>query len=176
MDELKAQLPVLLEKALIRPSTSQWEAPALFAPKTDGGLRMCLDYRALNKGTIKDKNPIPRVDEIFDRLQGAKHFITLDLRSRYYEIKFREQDISKTCICTRYGSFEFLVMPFGVTNAPSVFQALKNTILKDLADVYVMCYLDDNLIYSKTHSDHKLHVQEVLSRLRREADRTRGRR
>jgi hypothetical protein len=113
MDELKAQLAVLLEKGLIRPSTSPWGAPVLFAPKSDGGLPMCLDYRALNKGTIKDKNPIPRVDEIFDRLQGAKHFTTLDLRSGYYQIKVREQDIPKTCIRTRYGSFEFLVMPFG---------------------------------------------------------------
>jgi hypothetical protein len=129
---------------------------------------MCLDYRALNKGTIKDKNPIPRVDEIFDRLQGAKHFTTLDLRSGYYQIKVREQDIPKTCIRTRYGSFEFLVMPFGVTNAPSVFQALMNTIFRDLADVYVMCYLDDILVYSKDPAEHKQHVQEVLRRLRQE--------
>jgi hypothetical protein len=87
MDELKAQLAVLLEKGLVRPSTRPWGAPVLFAPNADGGLRMCLDYRTLNKGTIKDKNPIPRVDEIFDRLQGATHFSTLDLRSGYYHIR-----------------------------------------------------------------------------------------
>jgi hypothetical protein len=168
MDELQAQLAVLLEKGLICPSTSPWGAPVLFAPKSDGGLRMCLDYRAINKGTIKDKNPIPRVDEIFDRLQGAKHFATLDLRYGYYQIKVREQDIPKTCIRTRYGSFEFLVMPFGFTNAPSVFQALMNTIFRDLVDVYVMCYLDDILVYSKNLVDHKQHIQEVLRRLRQE--------
>jgi predicted aspartyl protease/transposase InsO family protein len=168
MDELKTQLAVLLEKGLIRPSTSPWGAPVLFAPKTDGGLRMCLDYRALNKVTIKDKNPIPRVDEIFDRLQGAKYFSTLDLRSGYYQIKVREEDVPKTCIRTRYGSFEFLVMPFGVTNAPSVFQALMNSVFRDVADVFVMCYLDDILVYSKTATDHQQHVKEVLQRLRDE--------
>jgi hypothetical protein len=124
MNELKAQLAVLLEKGLVRPSTSPWGAPVLFSPKADGGLRMCLDYLALNKGTIKKKNPIPRVDKIFDRLQGATHLSTLDLRSGYYHIRVRDEDIPKTCIRTRYGSFEFLVMPFGVTNAPSGFQAL----------------------------------------------------
>ncbi len=168
MDELKTQLAVLLEKGLIRPSTTPWGAPVLFAPKTDGGLRMCLDYRALNKVTIKDKNPIPRVDEILDRLQGAKHFSTLDLRSWYYQIKVREEDVPKTCIRTRYGSFEFLVMPFGVTNAPSVFQALMNSVFRDVADVFVMCYLDDILVYSKTANDHQQHVKEVLQRLRSE--------
>jgi Reverse transcriptase (RNA-dependent DNA polymerase) len=146
MDELKAQLAVLLEKGLVRPSTSPWGAPVLFAPKADEGIRMCLDYRALNKGTIKDKNPIPRVDEIFDRLQGATHFSTLDLRSGYNQIRVREEDVPKTCIRTRYGSFEFLVIPFGVTNAPSVFQALMNSVFRDLADVYVMCYRDDILV------------------------------
>jgi Reverse transcriptase (RNA-dependent DNA polymerase) len=126
MGEMKTQLAVHLETRLIRPSTSPWGAPVLFAPKTDGGLRMCLDCRALNKVTIKDKNPILRVDRIFDRLQGATHFSTLDLRSGYYQIKVREEDVPKTCIRTRYGNFEFLVMPFGVSNVPSVFQALMN--------------------------------------------------
>jgi Reverse transcriptase (RNA-dependent DNA polymerase) len=126
---------------------------------------MGLDYRALNTGTIKDKNPIPRVDEIFDRLQGDKYFTTLDLRSGCYQIKVREKDIPKACFCTRYG---FLVMPLGVTNAPSVFQALMNTIFRYLADVHVMCYLDDILIYSKSSADHRQHFQEVLRCLRQE--------
>jgi Reverse transcriptase (RNA-dependent DNA polymerase) len=168
MDELKIQLAVLLEKGLIRPSTSPWGAPVLFAPKIDGGLRMCLDYWALNKVNIKDKNSILRVDEIFDRLQGAKYFSTLDLRSGYYQIKVREEDVPKTCIRTRYGSFEFLVMPFGVTNAPSVFQALMNSVFRDAADVFVMCYLDDILVYSKAATDHQQHVKEVPQRLRDE--------
>jgi Reverse transcriptase (RNA-dependent DNA polymerase) len=168
MDELKAQLAVLLEKGLVRPSTIPWGAPALFAPKAERGLRMCLDYSALNKGTIKDKNPIPRVDEIFDRFQGATHFSNLDLRSGYYQIRVRDEDVPKTCIRTRYGFFEFLVMPFGVTNAPSVFQALMNSGFLDLADVYVMCYLDDILVYSKSEADHKDHVTEGLRRQRQE--------
>ena len=107
MDELKTQLSLLLEKGLIRPSVSPWGAPVLFAPKKDGGLRMCLDYRALNKLTVKNKCPIPRIDEIFDRLQGAEYFTSLDLRSGYYQIRVRDEDIPKTCIRTRYGSFEF---------------------------------------------------------------------
>jgi Reverse transcriptase (RNA-dependent DNA polymerase) len=168
MDELKAQLAILLEKGLIRPSVSLWGAPVLFAPKSDGGLRMCLDYRALKKGTIKYKDHIPGVDEIFDRLQGARHFTTLDLRSGYYQIKVREQNIPKTCIRTRYGSFEFPVMPFGGSNVPSVFQALMNTMFKDLADVFVMCYLDDILVYRKNPVAHKQNVYKVLSRLRQE--------
>jgi hypothetical protein len=112
MDELKKQLSLLLEKGLIRPSVSPWGAPVLFAPKKDGGLRMCLDYRALNKLIIKYKCPIPRIDEIFDRIQGAQYFTSLDLRSRYYQIRMKDADIPKTCIRTRYGSFEFLAMPF----------------------------------------------------------------
>jgi Reverse transcriptase (RNA-dependent DNA polymerase) len=121
---------------------------------------MCLDYHILNKGTIKDKNSISRVDEIFDRLQGATHFSNLDLRSSYYQIRVKDEDVPKTCFRTRNGSFEFLVMPFGVTNAPSVF--------RDLVDVYVMCYLDDILAYSKSEAYHKDHVTEVLRRLRQE--------
>jgi hypothetical protein len=128
---------------------------------------MCLDYRALSKVTIKDKNPIPRVDDIFDRLQGAASFSTLELRSGYH-IKVRLEDIPKTCIRTRYGSFEFLVMPFGVTNAPSVFQALMNTVFRDVAAVFVMCYLDDILVYSRSEEEHRRHFEEVLQRLRRE--------
>jgi hypothetical protein len=123
---------------------------------------MCLDYSALNKVTVKDKNPVPRVDEIFDRLQGATHFSTLDLRSGYYQIKVRPGDIPKTCIRTRYGSFEFLVMPFGVTNAPSVFQALMNSVFRDVVDIFVMCYLDDILVYSRSEKEHRHHVEEVL--------------
>jgi Reverse transcriptase (RNA-dependent DNA polymerase) len=168
MDGFKAQLAVLLEKALVRPSTSPWGAPVLFALQADGGLRMCLDCRGLNKGTIKDKNPIPRVDDNFDRLQGATHFSTLDLRSGYYQIRVKDEDVPKTCIRTRYGSFEFLVMPFGVTNAPSVFQALMKSVFRDLADVYVICYLDDILVYSRNEIDHREHVTEVLRQPRQE--------
>jgi Reverse transcriptase (RNA-dependent DNA polymerase) len=138
----------------------------LFA--SDGGLRIFFDDLALNNCTIKGKNPMPRVDEIFNRLQGATHFSTLDLRSGYYQIWVREKDVANTCIRTRYGSFEFLVMLFGVTYAPSVFQALMNPDFRDLADVYVMCYLDDILVYNTSEADHRGHETEVLRRLRQE--------
>ena len=166
MDELKKQLSLLLEKGLVRPSVSPWGAPVLFAPKKDGGLRMCLDYRALNKLTVKNKCPIPRIDEIFDRLQGAQHFTSLDLRSGYYQIRMRDTDIPKTCIRTRYGSFEFLVMPFGLTNAPSTFQAVMNDVFREYLDDFVMVYIDDILIFSRTEEDHFRHVKQILTRLR----------
>jgi hypothetical protein len=154
-NELKSQIELLLEKGLIRPSVSPWGAPVLFAPKKDGGLRMCLDYRALNKLTVKDKCPIPRVDERFDRLNGATHFSNIDLRSGYFQIRVREGDIPKTCIRTRYGSFESLVMLFGLTNAPSTFQALMNEVFRDYVDKFILVYLDDVLIFSRSEEKHK---------------------
>jgi hypothetical protein len=166
MDELKKQLGLLLEKGLVRPSVSPWDAPVLFAPKKDGGLRMCLDYRALNKLTVKNNCPISRIDEIFDRLQGPQHFSSLDLRSGYYQIRMRDTDIPKTCICTRHGSFEFLVMPFGLTNAPSTFQAVMNDVFREYLDDFVMFYVDDILIFSPTEEDHFRHVEFILQRLR----------
>jgi hypothetical protein len=141
-DELKAQIEVLLERGLIRPSVSPWGALVLFAPKKDGGLRMCLDYRALNKLTVKDKCPIPRVDELFDRLGGTTHFSSIDLRSGYYQIRVGEKEVPKTCIRTRYGSYEFMVMPFGLTNAPSTFQALMNDVFRDYGDKFMLVHLE----------------------------------
>jgi hypothetical protein len=161
-NELKSQIELLLEKGLIRPSVSPWGAPVLFAPKKDGGLRMCLDYRALNKLTVKEKCPIPRVDELFDRLHGATHFSNIDLRSGYYQIRVREGDVPKTCIRTRYGYFEFLVMPFGLTNVPSTFQALMNEVFRDYVDNFILVYLDDVLIFSLSEEEHKQHVEMVL--------------
>jgi hypothetical protein len=129
-------------------------APVLFVPKKDGGLRMCLEYRAFNKLTIKNKCPIPRIDEIFDRLQGAQYFTSLDLRSGYYHIRMKDADIPKTCIRTRYGSFEFLVMPFGLANAPSTFPAVMNDVFREYLDDFFMVYIDDILIFSRTAEDH----------------------
>jgi RNase H-like domain found in reverse transcriptase/Reverse transcriptase (RNA-dependent DNA polymerase) len=168
MAELNTQLAVLLEKSLIRPSTSPWGVPVLFAPKSDGGLRMCLDYRALNKVTIKDKKPRPPGRGDLWRLREATHFSTLDLRSGSYQIKVRQENLPKTCIQTRYWSFEFQVILFGVTNAPSVFQTLMNSVFRDVADVFVMYYLDDFLVYSRSEEEHRRHVEEVLQRLRKE--------
>jgi Reverse transcriptase (RNA-dependent DNA polymerase) len=127
---------------------------------------MCLDYRALNKLTIKNKYPIPRIDEIFDRLQGAQYFTSLDLRSGYYQILMKDADIPKTCIRTRYGSFEFPVMPFGLTNAPSTFQAVMNDVFREFLEDFVMVYIGDILIFNRTAEDHLRHVELILARLR----------
>jgi hypothetical protein len=127
---------------------------------------MCLDYLALNKFTVKNKCPIPRIDEIFVRIQGAQHLTSLDLRSGYYQIRMRDTDIPKTCIRTRYGSLEFLVMSFGLTNAPSTFQAVMNEVFREYLDDFDMFYIDDILIFSRTEEDHFRHVKLILERLR----------
>ena len=126
LKELKEQLTDLLEKGFIRPSTSPWGAPVLFVRKKDGSLRMCIDYRQLNKVTIKNRYPLPRIDDLFDQLQGAKCFSKIDLRSGYHQVRVREVDIPKTAFRTRYGHYEFRVLSFGLTNAPAVFMDLMN--------------------------------------------------
>jgi Reverse transcriptase (RNA-dependent DNA polymerase) len=128
---------------------------------------MCVDYRALNKLTIKNKCPIPRIDEIFNRLQGAQYFTSLDLRSGYYQIRTKDADIPMTCIRTRYGSFEFLVMPFGLTNSPSTFQAVMDDVFREYLDDLAMVYIEDILIFSRTAEDHLRHVELILARLRK---------
>ena len=117
LKELKAQLEELLSKGFIRPSTSPWGAPFLFVKKKDGSLRLCIDYRQLNRVTIRNLYPLPCIDELFDQLQGSRVYSKIDLRSGYHQLKIRENDVSKTAFRTRYGHYEFLVMPFGLTNA-----------------------------------------------------------
>jgi transposase InsO family protein len=163
--ELKRQLEVLLEKGFIRPSKSPYAAPILFAKKKDNTLRMCVDYRALNKITIKNKYPIPRIDEMLDQLYGAKIFSRLDLKSGYHQIRIKDDDIEKTAFRTRYGSFEFVVLPFGLTNAPPTFMRLMNSIFHKYLDEFVIIYLDDILIYSKTELEHLHHIKLVLQLL-----------
>ncbi|GJY81306.1 putative reverse transcriptase domain-containing protein [Tanacetum coccineum] len=126
MQELSTQLQELSDKGFIRPSSSPWGAPVLFVKKKDGSFRMCIDYRELNKLTVKNRYPLPRIDDLFDQLQGSRVYSKIDLRSGYHQLRVREEDIPKTAFRTRYGHYEFQVMPFGLTNAPAVFMDLMN--------------------------------------------------
>ena len=128
LKELKVQMEELVSKGFVRPSTSPWGALVLFVKKNDGSLRLCIDYRELNKVTIRNQYPLPRIDDLFDQLQGAKVFSKIDLRSGYHQLKIRSEDVPKIAFRTRYGQYEFLVMPFGLTNAPAVFMHLMNRI------------------------------------------------
>lgn len=160
--EVKRQLTDLIDMGLIQPSKSPYGAPILFVPKKNGKLRMCIDYRALNKITVKNRYPLPRIDELMDQLHGATVFSKLDLQSGYWQIRIAEQDVPKTAFRTRYGHFEWKVMPFGLTNAPATFQHLMNKILQPYLDKFVVVYLDDILIFSKTPEEHLEHVAKVL--------------
>jgi len=166
LEALRERLKELLGKGFIRPSNSPFGAPILFAKKKDGGLRLCIDYRMLNKNTVKDVTPLPNIAELRDRFLGAKFFTKIDLRDGYYNIRIAEEDIHKTAFQTRYGHFEFTVLPMGLTNAPATFMTMINRIFGDLADKYVVAYLDDILVYSNTYEEHVAHVKEVLKRLK----------
>ena len=168
LKELKDQLQDLLSKGFIRPSVSPWGAPVLFVKKKDGTMRMCIDYRQLNKVTVKNKYPLPRIDDLFDQLQGASLFSKIDLRSGYHQLKIRASDIPKTAFRTRYGHYEFLVMSFGLTNAPAAFMELMNAVFRPYLDSFVIIFIDDILVYSKTEEDHVRHLRIVLQRLREE--------
>ncbi|CAI7893932.1 unnamed protein product [Closterium sp. NIES-53] len=163
---MKKLIEYLLDKGLIRPSTSPYGALVLFTPKPDGSLRMCIDYRALNKQTIKNKYLIPRIDDLLDQLRGAIVFSKLELRSGYWQIRMADNSIHKTAFRTRYGSYEYLVMPFGLTNAPATFQAEMNHILRPLLDECMVVYLDDILIYSRDMKQHIEHLRRVFEILR----------
>ncbi|KAK8921802.1 hypothetical protein KSP39_PZI019922 [Platanthera zijinensis] len=154
------------QRGYIRPSSSPWGAPVLFVKKKDGSLRLCIDYRELNKVTIKNKYPLPRVDDLFDQLKGSSVFSTIDLRTGYHQLKIKESDIPKTAFRTRYGHFEFLVMSFGLTNAPSGFKDMMNRAFCEFLDKFVIVFIDDILVYSKTREEHAVHLRLVLSTLR----------
>ena len=162
LQELKVQIQELLGKGFIRPSTSPWGAPVLFAKKKDKTLRLCIDYRQLNKVTIKNRYLLPRIDQ----LRGAQVYSKIDLRTGYHQLRVRETDIPKTAFKTRYGHFEFTVMPFGLTNAPATFMDLMNRVFQPYLDQFVVVFFDDILIYSRSEEKHEDHLRFVLELLR----------
>ncbi|GJR71973.1 putative reverse transcriptase domain-containing protein [Tanacetum coccineum] len=168
MQELSTQLQELSDKGFIRPSSSPWGAPVLFVKKKDGSFRMCIDYRELNKLTVKNRYPLPRIDDLFDQLQGSRVYSKIDLRFGYHQLRVREEDISKTTFRTRYGHYEFQVMPFGLTNAPAVFMDLMNRVCKPYLDRFVIVFIDDILIYSKSRKEHEGHLKLILNLLKKE--------
>ncbi|GKC71733.1 putative reverse transcriptase domain-containing protein, partial [Tanacetum coccineum] len=168
MKELAEQLQELSDKGFIRPSSSPWGAPVLFVKKKDGSFRMCIDYRELNKLTVKNRYPLPRIDDLFDQLQGSSVYSKIDLRSGYHQLRVREEDIPKTAFRTRYGHYEFQVMPFGLTNAPAVFMDLMNRVCKPYLDKFVIVFIDDILIYSKNKEEHEEHLRLILELLKKE--------
>ncbi|GKE11583.1 putative reverse transcriptase domain-containing protein [Tanacetum coccineum] len=168
MHKLSNQLKELQGKCFIRPSSSPWGALMLFFKKKDGSFRMCIDYRELNKLTIKNRCPLPMIDNLFDQLQGSRYFLKINFRSGYHRLRVREEDIPKTAFRTRYEHFEFMVMPFGLTNAPAVFMDLMNRVCKPYLDKFVIVFFDDILIYSKSKDEHEVHLKLILELLEKE--------
>jgi hypothetical protein len=164
--ELKKQIAELQAKGFIRPSSSPWGAPILFVEKKDGTQRLCVDYRSLNEVIIKNKYPLRRIEDLFDQMKGASIFSKIDLRSEYHQLKIRESDIKKTAFCTRYGLYEYTVMSFGLTNAPAYFMYLMNKVFMEYLDRFVVVFIDDILIFSKTMEEHEEHLRLVLEKLR----------
>src|SRR3954468_14752050 len=164
--ELKIQLEALLAKGFIRPSSSPWGCPVLFVTKKDGIERMCVDYRPLNLATIKNKYPLPTINDLYDQLVGSSLFSKMDLRLGYHQIKIRNEDIPKTTFTTRYDLYESTVMSFVLTNAPASLSRLMNSIFIEYLDKFVVVYLDDILIYSKNEEEHAEHLRLVLMKLR----------
>jgi hypothetical protein len=163
---LKEQLHNLLDKGFIQPSASPWGASVLFVKKKDGSMGLCIDYREMNKVTIRNKYPLPQIDDLFDQLRGSQVFSKIDLRSGYHQLRVKKEDIPKTAFRTRYGHFEFLVMPFGLTNAPTVFMDLMNRVFHEYLDSFVIVFIDDILVYSKIQEEHEEHLRIVLQILR----------
>nr|GFA87767.1 putative reverse transcriptase domain-containing protein [Tanacetum cinerariifolium] len=168
MSELSSQLKVLQEKGFIRPSHLPWGAPVLFVKKKDGAMGMCIDYRKLNKLTIKNHYSLLRIDDLFNQLQGACCFSKIDLCSGYHQLRVRDEDIPKTAFITHYGQFEFTFMPFGLTNAPTIFMDLMNRVFKPYLDKFVIVFIDDILIYSKSEEEHEVHLKTILDLLKKE--------
>jgi hypothetical protein len=163
--ELKEQIKELVEKGFIHPSSSLWGAPVIFVPKKDVTQSLCVDYRALNEVTIKNKYPLPRIDDLFDQLRGGSVFTKIDLRSGYHQLKIRECDIPKTAFVSRYGLYEYMVMSFGLTNAPANFMYLMNKVFMEYLDKFVVVFIDDILVYSRSEEEHEEHLRLALQKL-----------
>ena len=164
--ELKKQIEELMAKQFIQPNTSPWGAPVLLVKKKDGSLRLCVDYKQLNKMTIKNKYSLPRKDDLMDQLHGSSVFLKIDLRSGYHQILVKADDVQKTAFRSRYGHYEYVVMPFSVTNASAVFMDYMNRIFRPFLDKFVVVFIDDILIYSRTQEEHAEHLRLVLGVLR----------
>jgi len=155
-----------LDKEYIRPSASPWGSPVLFAKRTDGSMRVCIDYRSLNAVTVRNNYPLPKIEDLLEQLKKAKFFSKIDLRSGYHQIKIRPSDIPKTAFVTRYGQYEFTVVSFGLTNASAYFMNMMNKVFVEELDKFVMVFIDDILIYSETAEEHAEHLRIVLEKLR----------
>ena len=166
LQELRVQLQELLDKGFIRPSTSPWGAPVLFAKKKGKTLRLCIGYRQLNKVMIQNRYPLPRIDDLFDQLRGARVYSKIDLRTGYHQLRVRDRDIPKTAFRTRYGHFEFRVMPFGLMNAPAAFMDLMHRVFQPYLDQFVAVFVDNILIYSQSEWEHECHLRIVLQLIR----------
>jgi hypothetical protein len=161
--ELKEYIKEMLDKGFIHPSSSPWGAPVIFVPKKDGTQRFCVDYHALNEVTVKGKYPLPRIDDLFDQLRGACVFSKIDLRSGYHQLKIRECDIPKTVFVSRYGLYEYTVMSFGLTNAPTYFMYLMNKVFMEYMDKFVMVFIDYILVYSRSEEELKARFPSFFS-------------
>jgi hypothetical protein len=164
--ELKKQIDELSEKGYIRPSTSPWATPVLFVEKKDGTKRMCIDYRALNEVTIRNKYRLPKLEDLFDQQREATMFSKIDMRSGYHQLRIQPSDILKTTFITKYGLYEYTVMYFGLKNVPAFFMNLMNSVFMDYLDKFVVVFIDDILIYSQSEREHVDHLKMVLQRLR----------
>ena len=160
------QLKELLDLVFIRPSISPLGAPVNFVKEKDGSLRLCIDYRDLNEATIKNRYLIPRIDDLCDQMKGETIFSNIDLRSRYHQLRIKEGDIPKNSFRTQFGHYEFVVVPFGLTNAPTIFMSLMNGVFGKYLDQFVQVFLDDILVYSKNEKEHEEHLTFVLNFLR----------
>ncbi|GJZ96736.1 putative reverse transcriptase domain-containing protein [Tanacetum coccineum] len=168
MQELSDQLQELAHRGFIRPGTLPWGAPVLFVKKKDGSFRMCINYWELNKLTVKNHYPLPRIDDLFDQLQGSSVYSKIDLRSGYHQLRVSDKDIPKTAFRTRYGHYEFQVMPFGLTNSHAMFMDLTNRVCKPYLDKFVIVFIDDIIIYSHNKEEHKDHLRTILELLKKE--------